>query len=212
MGTITAIEVQKKRGDRRSIFVDGEFVAGAHEEIVILLCLRVGQRFDKEQLVELIKAETRRKARESALRLLSFRDRSIAEIRKRLIGSDFPEDIVEEVIGQLSQAGLLDDSRFSQRWVKSRTIDTSKPMGKARLSSELRAKGIEAPMVEEALGNLDEDTEYALAYSLAAKKIGKADSLDPSFRNRLTSFLRRRGFSWDVIKKVMESSCPEDQD
>ena len=51
MGRITAIEAQKRRGDRRSIFVDGEFVVGAHEEVVLTLGLSIGQRFDEEQLV-----------------------------------------------------------------------------------------------------------------------------------------------------------------
>jgi regulatory protein len=206
VNVITAIEAQKKRGNRRSIFVDGEFAAGAHEDVVLALGLSVGQTFDRDRLIELLKAETARKARESALRLLSYRDRSRAEIRRRLIGSDFPEDIVEEVVDQLSRTGLLDDRKFSRDWVNSRTV--SRPMGRTRLAWELRSKGVDAPVVEEALEGLDEDSEYELAYSVAARKAEKMDREDPSFRNKLTSFLRRRGFGWDVIGKVFDALCP----
>lgn len=210
MNTITAIEPQKKRGDRRSIFVDGQFVAGAHEEVIIALNLRVGQTFDKERLAALIRTETVRKARESALRLLGYRDRTVSEIRKRLIGNDFPEDIVEEVIDQLSRIGYLDDEKFSREWVRSRTV--SKPMGKARLNWELRAKGVEQPMVEEALESLDDSAEYELALAAARKKVEKADPNDKAFRNRLVSFLRRRGFGWEAIARVLDELCPGDQD
>ena len=210
VSTITAIEPQKKRGSRRSIFVDGEFVAGVHEDVVAALNLGVGQTLDRSRLVELVRAETARKARGSALRLINYRDRSISEIRKRLSANEFPEDIVDEVVDQLSRAGLVDDRKFSRDWVKSRT--TGKPMGKARLAWELRSKGVEPRVVEEALEDLDEDAEYELALSVVAAKMYKADREDPTLKDRLSSFLRRRGFGWDVITRVIENTCPESQD
>lgn len=207
MGVITAIEAQKKRGDRRSIFVDGDFVAGAHEEVILALGLRVGQTFDNERLTQVIEQETSRKALEKALRLLSYRDRTRSEIRKRLLGDDFPEDIVEDVIGRLLGMGYLDDEKFSRDWVKTRTI--SKPMGKTRLAWELRAKGVEAPAVEEALESLDENAEYELALSLAEKRAEKSDTGDPSFRTKTASFLRRRGFGWNAIARALDEIAPE---
>lgn len=206
MGMITAIEAQKKRGDRRSIFVDGAFVAGAHEEVIVALGLSVGQAFDTERLADVVRKETTRKARESALRLLGYRDRTESEIRKRLVGNDFPEDIVDEVIGHLLRAGLLDDGKFSRDWVKSRTL--SKPMGRTRLAWELRAKGVEEPKVEEALDALDENAEYEMALSLARRKAEKSVVSDPSFRNKAASFLRRRGFGWDAITRALDELCP----
>lgn len=205
MNVITAIEPQKKRADRRSIFVDGEFVAGAHVDVVLALNLSVGQRLDKDRLIDLLKAETARKARECALRQIGYRNRTRSEIRKRLLGSEFPEEIVEEVIAQLADVGLLDDEKFSRDWVRSRTA--SKPMGKTRLAWELRSKGVEAPVVEETLQDMDEDAEFALALSVASKKVEKADRADPSLKNRLSSFLRRRGFGWDVITRVIDELC-----
>ncbi len=207
MGTITAIETQKRRGRRRSVFVDGEFVAGVHEDVVAALNLGVGQSFDRERLVELVRAETLRKARERALKLIGYRDRSESEVRKRLLGSDFPEDIVREVIDQLFRTGLLDDRKFSRDWVQSRTA--SKPMGRARLAHELRSRGVDAPIVEEALESLDPQTEYELAHSVAEARLAKMDRGDPSLRSRLSAFLRRRGFSWDVIDRAIRELTPE---
>jgi len=209
LSVITAIEPQKRRGNRRSIYVNGEFVAGAHEEVILALNLTVGQTFNTDRLVEIVRAETMRKARESALRLISYRDRSVSEIRKRLLGNDFPEDIVDEVVDYMSQAGLLDDGKFSRDWVTSRTA--SRPMGRTRLAWELTGRGVDASTVEQALSGLDENAEYSLALSLAEKKIGKSDRGDPSLKNRMASFLRRRGFDWDVIKRVLDDLLGSDR-
>ena len=178
--------------------------------MILSLNLSVGQAFDTERLADVIRKETTRKARESALRLIGYRDRTESEIRKRLVGNDFPEDIVDEVIGHLSRAGLLDDGKFSRDWVKARTL--SKPMGRTRLAWELRAKGVDEPKVEEALEALDENAEYEMALSLARKKAEKSDVSDPSFRDKTASFLRRRGFRWDAIARALDEICPDDRD
>jgi len=201
MGRITAIEPQKRRGDRRSIFVDGEFVVGAHEDVVVTLGLSIGQFFDTDTLEQLVRAETVRKARERALRLIAYRDRTVSEIRKRLIGSDFPEDVVNEVVKQMVQAELINDEKFSRDYVKNRSA--AKPMGRKRLTWELRSKGAEPPAVEQALEGLDEQAEYRLALETAQKKIQKADRSDPKIKSRLSSFLARRGFGWEVIARVV---------
>lgn len=207
MSTITAIETQKRRSIRRSIFVDGEFVIGAHEEVIAALGLAVGQTFDNQRLAELVEAETAGKARERALRLINYRDRTSSEIRRRLLGSDFPEKTVVEVVDQLKRAGLLDDEKFSRDWVKSRTA--SKPMGKLRLVHELRARGVDARLVEKAVESVDGETERQLAHSLASRKLDKMDAGDPTTRTRLISFLRRRGFGWEIASEVVDSLCPD---
>lgn len=210
MGVITAIEEQKRRCDRKSIFVDGEFVAGAHEEVVVALGLCVGQSFDGDRLADIIRAETVRKARESALHLLGYRDRTKSEIKMHLIRRDYPEDIVDEIIDRLSRVELLDDEKFSRDWVRSRSA--AKPMGRTRLAWELRSRGIDAPLIQEALESVDTDTEYALALEAASKKADKAKRDDPMLKKRLISFLRRRGFGWEVINRVIDRVCPEDWD
>lgn len=206
MGEITAIEAQAKRGDRRSIYVDGQFVVGAHQDVVAALNLRVGQSFDSDRLAEVIRKETARKAFESALRLIGYRDRAEAEIRKRLCGNDFPEDIVDEVVERLARMGLVDDAKFSRDWVKSRTA--AKPMGRQRLAWELRTKGVEAGVIEQALEGLDKNTEAELALELACNRAAKSNNRDRSFRDKTASFLKRRGFDWDTIKSVLDEICP----
>jgi regulatory protein len=137
---ITAIEPQKKRSNRRSIYVDGQFAAGVDEEVVVRLKLGVGQDVDPARLALVLRAEEIRRARESALTLLDYRARTTAELERRLTGKGYPEEVVAEVIADLTRAGLVDDERFAAQWVAGRLA--SRPSGRARLAWELRSKGL----------------------------------------------------------------------
>ena len=80
---ITVIERQKRRSRRCSLFIDGNFVCGVDEEIVLKLNLEVGQEVDEAQIRRIIFKEEARKAKDYALNLLSFRPRSTKEVRDR---------------------------------------------------------------------------------------------------------------------------------
>ena len=207
MGKISAIENQKRHAGRKSIFVDGEFIAGVDDSVVLQLGLAVGQKFESGRLEEILEAENIAKAKQSVLRLLAYRDRTESEIKKRLALNGYTENIIKEVAEYFIGLGFLDDKKFSNDWVKARTA--SKPMGKNRLVAELRAKGVEAEAAVEAVSNLDFEAEYELAYNLTAKKIEKTGRKDISYKNSLTSFLARRGFSWDVINRVLKDLCAD---
>jgi len=201
LSEITAIEPQKKRADRVSVFIDGEFVVGVGADVAAAAGLFVGMSVDSNDLNTLLRAELARKARERAIRLIQYRDRSVEEVRRRLAGEDFPPDVIDEVMEFLARTELVDDKKFSRDWVEARTA--AKPMGKARLARELFARGIDREVVEEATGAIDDGTEYELAMALARKKSAAADLSDRANRDRLASFLARRGFDWDTIRRVL---------
>ncbi|MDO8589131.1 MAG: regulatory protein RecX [Armatimonadota bacterium] len=209
MDTITAIETQKRRGNRLSIFVNGRFVAGVDQEVVLALGLRVGQQVSEERLARMLRAETVQRARLAALTLLSYRPRSANEISRRLMLKGYAPDVVDEALEALSQVDLINDERFSRDWVASRL--EQKPMGKVRIAWELRQKGVAQDLVEQAVEGVDSETEYELALGLAQRKIrhfGGGVSVDE--RHRLAQFLRRRGFSWDVTNRVLGELLSEE--
>ena len=211
MDTITAIETQKRRGNRQSIFVNGRFVAGVDEEVVLALGLRVGQQVSEERLARMLRAETVQRARQAALNLLSYRSRSANEVRRRLLLKGYAEDVVDEALLALSQVDLINDERFSRDWVAGRL--EQKPMGKVRIAWELRQKGVAQDLVEQAVETVDSETEYELALGLVQRKIrhsGSGVSYDE--RRRLAQFLRRRGFSWDVTNRVLSELVSEEDD
>lgn len=208
MNKITAIETQSRRGNRRSIFIDGEFAFGVDEEVVAGLGLKVGQEVHDEDLNRVLRAELIRKAREDALMLLKYRQRSENEMAKRLVLKGNPPEVVEEVIAGLERVGLLNDAAFSRQWIRNRLAQ--KPMGRRGLTWELRQKGVPDDLIEEALRDVGGDDEFEAALELARRKL-KTDSDLMTEKRRLASLLRRRGFEWETVSTVLDQILGEDQ-
>jgi len=201
MAKITAIEVQKRRPSRRTIYIDGQYVAGVDQEVVHEVGLKVGQEVDAEKLAETLSAEEVRSAKESALILLDYRARTRRELERRLHQKGYTEDVIAKVLDKLENIDLIDDERFAANWVASQL--SHRPMGRSRMIWELRKKGVAPEIADEALDQVDKEQEFELALNLAERKLGDAALENPETKRKLTGFLRRRGFSWEAISGVL---------
>ncbi|MBI2908823.1 MAG: RecX family transcriptional regulator [Chloroflexi bacterium] len=197
MGIITSHPAQKRR-HRVNLFIDGKFAVGLDTEVVAARRLKTGQTVSDAELEELLKAEQLHKGMEAAVRFLSYRPRSQAEVRTRLL-RNHPDWVVESVLQKLKDQRLIDDAAFAQFWKENR--DAFRPRSRRLLSQELRRKGVDSETVAEVIQSLDEESS---AY-LAAR--GKAASLHGlcyrDFRRKLGSYLNRRGFDYSVSASVV---------
>ncbi len=201
---ITDIKPQKRRSKRRSIFVDNEFLCGVDEEIVAVLGLKVGQEVAKRKIEEILYKEEVKKAKDYSFKLLSYRPRSIKEIRNRLKKKNYSLKIILKVIKSLKRLKFLNDREFAKMWVENRI--RTRPMGRYRLYQELIQKGIDRELIEKTLNNYREEEEIKLARELAQRKLKRSyQNLDEvTTKRRLYGFLQRRGFSYDIIQEVMK--------
>lgn len=140
---------------------------------------------------------------DAALRLLSVRERSEAELRKRLRDKGFEELLVEQVLERLAETGLQDDRRFAERWAAEAAAK-----GKAGrlIQRELGGKGIEREMAAIAATASPEEEE-ARALDLARRRARSLGALEPAKRTqRIAGLLARRGFDpetcWRVAREV----------
>lgn len=145
---------------------------------------------------------------ERALNLLSYKPRSLAEMRARLMEKDWAEEaVVDQVIARLEELGYLNDEEFAANFANSRL--TMKPIGRSRLRHDLRRKKLPSETIEDAL---DEAYEQQSEEELIDRAISKRVKLKgpPATREeakRLFDYLIRRGFSYDlVIRKIREAS------
>lgn len=208
--SITAIEPQVRYRDRFNIYVDGEWVAGVHAEVVAVAGLRVGQAVTVTELQDLMRAEELRRVRDSALHFLGYRARSRVELRRRLLQKGYDAELVEETLAALDRNGLINDAEFSQSWVRART--GSKPMGPNRLAAELRQKGIDRELIDEALQVVDQDVEMDLALAMGRRKIEQLRDEDiRTARRKLGAVLMRRGFTSEVCVKVLDILLRSDE-
>lgn len=136
------------------------------------------------------------RALQVALRYVSFRQRSITEVRRR-VGKEFSQPVVEQVLASLSRYGYLDDADFARRWRDGR--ERRKPRGRFALRRELRAKGIADTIIDATLEDLDESSSAYRAGERRAQQWLASGEMDYStFRRKMWDFLRRRGFASSV--------------
>jgi len=195
---ITALRFQKRNKNRVNVYIDGAFAFGL--AAIEAARLKVGQTLSEEEIAHLKQADDVERAHEKALNFLSYRPRSTAEVRRNLRKKDLDDDVINAAIGRLERAGLLDDLAFAQYWVDNRK--RFNPRGPRALRHELRRKGVSHAIIDEALVNLDEGEAVRQAAETGARKLARYES--KAFRRKLTAYLARRGFTYSVIKPVVQ--------
>lgn len=201
---ITQIEPQKKNEGRVNVYLDGAFAFGLDEEVVLRHHLHEDDEITEHMIDDILLAEERTRAKEKALRLLSYRSRSVEELKKRLRERNFSERTVDRVIQDFLRVGLLDDKKFASSYVHSRM--TQRPIGKRLLKRELLDKGIAHELAEEAVEEVyGVRSELEVATDLIQSRIRHYKGEEKKkAQKKLSDFLLRRGFNWDVITTVLQ--------
>ena len=211
MPKITKIETQKRKG-RFNIYVDGEFVVGIGDDLLVQEGIEVGKVINPRGVQKLVYKSKVEKLFDKALNLLGYRPRSKQEIRNKLwqrvaklkIQKELREDLIRCTLDQLEERGYLDDKKFAKWWVKERI--RSRPRGKLLLRSELFKKGIERKVIDEVLREYSQNDEISWAERIAEKRESRHETLEPEKkREKMAAYLHGRGFTWEVINTVLES-------
>ncbi|HUM69267.1 MAG TPA: RecX family transcriptional regulator [Chloroflexota bacterium] len=203
MGTITALTTQQRNPNRVSVFLDGEFAFGL--AAMTAVSLRIGQTLTAVDIDQLQQADELENAKQSAIRYIGYRPRSIAEVRTHLRNKGFADTAVDLACVRLQEVGLLDDAAFAQYWVEQR--ETFKPRSQLALQQELQQKGVSREIIGSVLTEVDETDA---ARQAALKQASRWQRLpEAEFRQKLSSHLQRRGFSYDLIKQIVNESWKE---
>jgi regulatory protein len=202
---ITAIQAQKRNPQRVSVFLDGEFAFGLSR--IVAAWLAVGQEISDEKIAQLKTEDEYEVVYLKTLNYIQYRPRSSQEIRRYLAKNNTPEAVTEKTLERLQRAGLVDDIRFAQTWVENRA--DLRPRSRQALAFELRQRGIDSQTISEALEDIDDN---ALALEAARKQARRYQEMDrQGFRQKMCSFLARRGFSYSVSVEAAEQVWSEMQ-
>lgn len=158
-----------------------------------------------EQTYEKIKEEILlKRARDRALYLLQSQGRTKAEMIQKLQKDGYPDDVIREVMSFLEEYHFVDDSSYTENHIH---VNKSRKSPR-QIVFELQQKGVDkdtiSRMLEEAPINED-DTVRALL----KKKTGGQIPADWKERQKLADFLGRKGFSFDVIQRVLRESTDD---
>ncbi|MBN1778140.1 MAG: regulatory protein RecX [Clostridiales bacterium] len=164
--------------------------------------LREGDAVDVRKLKDELLLEQYPDALGRAVRLLALRARSRSEIETWLTDACYLADTVEIVLTKLQGNGLLNDRTFAAQWARERS---ARQIGKARILHELRRKGVENALAEQAVAALDLEQQDANACKLAEKlaKRYRNDTAENARRKTIQAMLRR-GYSYGEAKRALE--------
>jgi regulatory protein len=198
---ISKLEQQKNRPNRCNVYVDEEFFVGINSNLLVDLDLFVGKEIEKSELNKLLEKEELNKATNKVFDYFSRRLHSKKEIIQKLHGK-FSNKIIGDVINKFEDLGYIDDEKFAKAWVESR----KRNKGKYVLGQELKTKGIDAEIIKMVLlEETDEESEKERAKNLVIAKRWPEMTRDQRFQ-KIGSFLARKGFSYDIIKKVISET------
>ena len=203
---ITKIEPQRRK-NRVNIYVDDDFALGINEEIMLKYNLRVNMEVDNNFIENILLAEEENKALNYTLTLLSYRQRSEKEIYDALKNKGYIDEHINNIISSCRDKNYLNDREFAKSFSNDK-INLNK-YGPERIKHELKLKGISSSIINDIV-DFNRDEQYELAKEVANKKISSYKNDDKKAIYRKTSaFLQRRGFSYDIISKVVREVLEE---
>jgi regulatory protein len=208
-GQITALRPTRRDPNRISVDLDGAFAFALPAQLVLDERIEIGDVLDEARVSALLAGDQAARATEAALVFLGYRPRSEREVRDRLRRGGFDQAAIDHAIARLHDWRYLDDEDFARRWVENRA--THRPRGKRLLQQELRHKGIDRETAREVIDAADLD-ETADAEAIARRRLPAYAGDDPAaIRRRLSAYLARRGYGYDVIRVALERVLGEDE-
>jgi len=152
-----------------------------------------------------------------ALRFLSYRPRSEKEVQDNLLRKKASKEIIEKVIAKLKEQKFINDEEFVRWWIEQRSTFRTKSIKFIKM--ELQQKGIDKNIIDRIIQNslqVGGQAEFIIqndlerAKKLIEERVERLRGLSKQeVYQKLGSYLSRRGFGWETIKKSIDEILSE---
>ncbi|MCM3762229.1 recombination regulator RecX [Alkalihalobacillus oceani] len=204
---ITKITAQKRNKSRYNLYLDRgsgeEYACSVDEDVLIKYHLRKGLKLQDEELSRLLEEDEMKKAYHLALHYLSYRMRSIDEVRSYLQKKEKKPSDIEAVIAKLLEQRLLNDGEFARAYIRSKK--NSLLRGPFKLKQELLQKGVKADVVDQALMEFPAGEQEERIAAWLQKQQSRSPKLsEQAWRTKLANQLMSKGFTREVITAALQ--------
>lgn len=199
---IIDIKPQVRNPQRKTLIFDDGSVFGISEDVFISHKFEIGSEISEDLFNETINDELKVKVYNSALRLLAYRMRSCAEMKRRLAEKKYPKNTIEEIIDKLLNIGYLNDTEFAEAFAHDKV--KSKKIAPITLRMEFIPHKIDSEILEKTIKKIYEKYPISdlIKQLLEKKKIQFGMKLEQKTKKRIQDLLKRKGFSWNEISTV----------
>lgn len=191
-------KIREQKNGRFAIYADGEYRLSADAQTIALQNLHCGAEISEAELENFGKAATQQFAKDKAMTLLSYRDHSKEELKRKLL-RNVDEETAEAAAARMEELGLVDDNAFAEKFA--RELLFKRLFGKPRVLYEMEKRGLDRELSREIVENLDENPALR-AKDFIEKKYPRGIE-DEKIRRRAVAALQRGGYRWDDIKEAL---------
>ncbi len=192
------------RGTVRVVISDGSVFIIPEQDYLDLEIVE-GYPVTEEMVASLEGSDTFRQAYSKGLDLLTYRDHSVLELRRKLLRRDFSQDAVSRAVSRLREAGYLDDERFSRNWIESRYRKS--PEGSVKLLAGLVKKGVSREIAGRAVADLVDPEREEAAFEEACARLSRTGRSKESIARALS----RKGFSGSKIIDFLSRRAEDEE-
>jgi len=201
--TVTGIEERKK--SMTALYIDGEYAVSVDTMTFLSTGKKVGSEITDDELYELIETSKYNRAKEKALYLIEYRNRTKKELYDKLVVL-FGENASERAIERLEELGLINDEKYAREYAE--VLLERKGFSRQRAEFELMKKGIDKDMIEEILDELEPEPVEQIR-KLLQTKFARRLSNEKDLAKTVNS-LKAMGYRWSDINDAVESTIESD--
>lgn len=134
-----------------------------------------------------------------------YQERTQQEVREKLKSWRVPPVEAEEVIAWLITENFINESRYARQFAGGKF--RVKKWGRRKIIYELKARGITARCIDDALNEINEEEYVRTLHELAQKKTaGLHPEKDPFvIRKKVTAYLLLKGYEPEYVREVLEA-------
>lgn len=149
-----------------------------------------------------------RDVKHAAMKMLSNREHSCQELQQKLKRKGFKPPLIEQIVAELRDEGLVNDKRFAEAYTRSRS---GRGYGPYRIQQELKQRGTSEDIINEVV-QIDHQDWQDLAAQVRIKRFGGKVPKDLNEKAKQLRFLQYRGFTGDQQKYALSDIASDNNE
>lgn len=190
---------------RCRVFIDGSFAFVLYKGELRRYSVEKDKELAAKAYEELVTAVLPKRARLRSMKLLENKDYTEKQLRDKLTQGGYPPGAIEDAVSYVKSYHYIDDDRYAAAFIEYHMENKSRQ----RIFQDLLKKGINKDCIEKQWEKLElmgiKGNEEEMIRTLLEKKHYFENSADIKEQRRIYAFLMRRGFTGDLVRKVMNA-------
>lgn len=196
------VELTKSRS---KVFIDGSFAFVLYKGELRRYSLAPEKEITDEIYEEVMKTILPKRAKMRSMKLLQNKEYTEKQLRDKLQQGGYPEEVIEDAVSYMKSYRYIDDDRYAAAYIEYHIENKSRQC----IIQELLKRGISRECVERQWNHLErmgvKGNEEEMIRAILEKKHYFEKQADIKEQRRIYAFLMRRGFSGNLVKKIMNT-------